>query len=113
MVKYVRNAFCGLTTVLVMSATTAASQDFVHKFTNPSFGGDPFIGTYLFGLAEAQKTATIPDTNATSQGGQIPGIGGGSGGDIGGPTIIIPSGDFLDDGLTVDADAGGTSDAGQ
>lgn len=60
------------------SGPTLASK-LVFRFTNPNFGGDPFISTYLLSQAQLQN--------------QSAGGGGGSltnPGSIGGPTIIIP-----------------------
>lgn len=80
------------------SATLA--NELVFQFMNPNFGGDPLNGTYLFGLAEAQQSATVRD--------DVTGIGGdtaaGTGG-IGGPTIIIPIATADGGTPTVDTDA--------
>ena len=42
---------------LVLSATAQAG-DLIYKPLNPSFGGDPFVGSYLLGKAQAQDTNT-------------------------------------------------------
>ena len=72
-------------------ATSASAGDLRFEFLNPSFGGNPNYGAYLFGLADAQRTATIPNTGGGGDGGgspAVPGVGGGGG--VTGPTIIIP-----------------------
>ncbi|PWE50546.1 hypothetical protein DEM26_06415 [Thioclava sp. NG1] len=78
---------------ITLAAGSASAQELIFKFKNPDFGGNPNYGSFLFGLADTQKTATITDLNQSSGGGTTtPGIGGGgsTGGSIGGPTIIIP-----------------------
>ncbi|KAA9005077.1 curli assembly protein CsgF [Histidinibacterium aquaticum] len=85
------------TTFAVVGALTcgaAAAENRNFNFINPNFGGNPNIGTFLFGLAEVQRTATIdPDElQGGGGGGQAPTPGVGGGGNIGGPTIIIPIG---------------------
>ena len=40
---------------LVLS-TTAQAGELIYKPLNPSFGGDPFVGSYLLGKAQAQDT---------------------------------------------------------
>uniref|UniRef100_UPI00356A048D hypothetical protein n=1 Tax=Roseovarius sp. TaxID=1486281 RepID=UPI00356A048D len=69
------------------------------------FGGDPNIGAFLFGVAEAQRTATnrTVDSDGGDADAPTPGIGGGS---IGGPTIIIPIGN-LGPGGGADINVGG------
>mgnify|MGYP006294049933 CR=1 FL=1 len=78
----------------------AAAENLNFNFLNPNFGGNPDLGVFLFGLAEAQLTGTVdPDeVNAAGGGGTAP-IDGIGGGDIGGPTIIIPVGDLGPDGV--------------
>jgi hypothetical protein len=73
----------------ILIAGSAHAENRVFNFISPSFGGNPNNGAFLFGVAQAQVTAT--DRNPVVGG---IGSGGGStvgnGGDIGGPTIIIP-----------------------
>lgn len=45
----------GLALVLSTTATTQAGE-LIYKPLNPSFGGDPFVGSYLLGKAQAQDT---------------------------------------------------------
>lgn len=77
-------------TVFISGAVSAENMNF--SFNNPNFGGNPNNGAFLFGLAEAQRTATANDTAAQGGGAQTPGVAGG--GNIGGPTIIIPIGNL-------------------
>lgn len=83
----------------VLTGNSAAAENLIFRYNNPNFGGNPNNGPYLFALADAQKTATIPESelSASGGGGAIPGIGGG--GSIGGPTIIIPIGNLGPDAL--------------
>lgn len=85
-----------LSIVVGLSSAPAMADNLNFGFNNPNFGGNPDIGAFLFGLAERQATATInrsptPSDPAAPGTPQIPGIGGGN---IGGPTIIIPIGDL-------------------
>ena len=80
-----------IVTIMIASTATAENRNF--NFLSPSFGGNPQNGVFLFGVAQAQLTAT--NRNPVASGGTAGaggGIGGGAtGGDtIGGPTIIIP-----------------------
>ena len=81
-------AFACIVSALAVAPAQAENLNF--RFNNPSFGGNPNNGSWLFGLAEAQRTATIDPDELDGGGGggaQIPGIGGGG---VGGPTIVIP-----------------------
>jgi curli production assembly/transport component CsgF len=40
---------------------SAFGGDLIYKPINPSFGGDPFVGSYLLGKAQSQDTNTDPD----------------------------------------------------
>lgn len=42
------------------AATFATAQDITFKFTNPSFGGNPFNSGHLLGLAEIQQQHEEP-----------------------------------------------------
>lgn len=76
----------GFATALACGGAHAENLNF--NYITPSFGGDPFIGSFLFGVAEAQRTATADTPSSNAGAGGTPGIG--SPGNIGGPTIIIP-----------------------
>ena len=52
-----RYGLTGMGLALVLSATAQAG-DLIYKPLNPSFGGDPFVGSYLLGKAQAQDTNT-------------------------------------------------------
>ncbi len=87
--------FSLLAVVLVISSAPAVADNLNFQFNNPNFGGFPDNGPFLFGLAEAQRTATTssPPAGAAPGAGApaIPGIGGTN---VGGPTIVIPIGDL-------------------
>ncbi|WP_404464624.1 curli assembly protein CsgF [Vreelandella aquamarina] len=55
----------GMAVVLVAMSVTATAGDLVYQPLNPSFGGDPFIGSYLLGKAQAQDTNTDPNSRRT------------------------------------------------
>ncbi|WP_409335775.1 MULTISPECIES: curli assembly protein CsgF [unclassified Halomonas] len=53
-----------LGTVAALALTSGAQAiagDLVYRPLNPSFGGDPFMGSYLLGKAQAQDTTTDPN----------------------------------------------------
>ena len=52
-----------LVTTLLASVFTlhASAGELVYTPINPSFGGDPFMGSYLLGKAQAQDTNTDPN----------------------------------------------------
>ncbi|HSP31089.1 MAG TPA: curli assembly protein CsgF [Halomonas sp.] len=52
-----------LTTTLLASVFTlhASAGELVYTPINPSFGGDPFMGSYLLGKAQSQDTNTDPN----------------------------------------------------
>ena len=51
-------ASIGLMTIAV---TQAQAGNLIYQPINPSFGGDPFVGSYLLGKAQAQDTTTDPN----------------------------------------------------
>lgn len=55
----------GMAVVLVAMSVTATAGDLVYQPLNPSFGGDPFMGSYLLGKAQAQDTNTDPSSRRT------------------------------------------------
>lgn len=73
---------------VVLGTAPATAGNLVYQFNNPNFGGNPNISTFLFGLAEAQRTATADIDGGGGGGAGAPAVGGTGG--IGGPTIIIP-----------------------
>ncbi|MFP3343830.1 curli assembly protein CsgF [Halomonas sp. SIMBA_159] len=55
----------GMGVVLGVMSMTATAGDLVYQPLNPSFGGDPFMGSYLLGKAQAQDTNTDPNSRRT------------------------------------------------
>lgn len=82
----------GPTVLVMLVGSQVNAGDLRFGFVNPSFGGNPNVGSFLFGLAEAQSGATRNDVaGASGSGGDGDGDGGiGSPGDISAPTISIP-----------------------
>jgi len=54
-------ASIGLMTIAV---TQTQAGNLIYQPINPSFGGDPFVGSYLLGKAQAQDTTTDPNTRS-------------------------------------------------
>lgn len=54
------SGFSFLFTVLMLAATAAQASSIVYRPTNPSFGGDPFNGSYLLGIANANNHYVKP-----------------------------------------------------
>lgn len=51
--------------VVVMGiGTNVHSGELIYQPINPSFGGDPFVGNYLLGKAQAQDTNTDPNVRS-------------------------------------------------
>ncbi|SEQ37773.1 Type VIII secretion system (T8SS), CsgF protein [Loktanella sp. DSM 29012] len=83
-----KTAFAAVIAAAIPSVSFSEDRNF--NFLSPSFGGNPNNGVFLFGVAQAQQSATNRDS---LEGAPTGGIGGGpavTGGNIGGPTIIIP-----------------------
>ncbi|MBP5979493.1 MAG: curli production assembly protein CsgF [Halomonas sp.] len=59
-----RNVRHSLVTLVLGSlmATTVSAGELIYQPLNPSFGGDPFMGTYLLGKAQAQDTNRDPNS---------------------------------------------------
>ncbi len=56
-----------LSAVCLLSVTMpCAGQDLVYQPVNPSFGGNPFNGDHLLGLATAQNKYTDPASRANA-----------------------------------------------
>ncbi|XKH60199.1 curli assembly protein CsgF [Halomonas sediminis] len=57
-----------LTTAALFSALSlpAFAGELVYQPINPSFGGDPFVGSYLLGKAQSQDTHTDPDARRST-----------------------------------------------
>lgn len=63
--KFMKKGLAGIGLSLVLS-TTAQAGDLIYKPLNPSFGGDPFVGSYLLGKAQAQDTNKDSSTSRAS-----------------------------------------------
>lgn len=50
--------------LMMIAVTQAQAGDLIYQPINPSFGGDPFVGSYLLGKAQAQDTNTNPNTRS-------------------------------------------------
>ena len=50
--------------LIIIAVTQAHAGDLIYQPINPSFGGDPFVGSYLLGKAQAQDTTTDPNTRS-------------------------------------------------
>lgn len=48
---------------LLCTSSLASAGELVYQPINPSFGGDPFNGSYLLGKAQAQDTHEAPSTS--------------------------------------------------
>ena len=49
-------------TLGALIASTASAGELIYRPLNPSFGGDPFMGSYLLGKAQSQDTNTDPNS---------------------------------------------------
>ncbi|SJN11324.1 Curli production assembly/transport component CsgF [Halomonas citrativorans] len=45
-------------------APVASAGELIYRPLNPSFGGDPFMGSYLLGKAQSQDTNKDPDSRS-------------------------------------------------
>nr|WP_252108468.1 curli assembly protein CsgF [Halomonas sp. S3-1-1] len=57
----------GVAALALAGTTHAVAGDLVYRPLNPSFGGDPFMGTYLLGKAQAQDTTTDPNARSVDR----------------------------------------------
>lgn len=48
--------------LLMTAPTFAFAGELIYQPINPSFGGDPFVGSYLLSKAQSQDTNTDPNT---------------------------------------------------
>lgn len=51
---------------VAMMASAASAQDMVYQPVDPSFGGNPFNSSHLFGIANAQNGYTDPNSQGAS-----------------------------------------------
>lgn len=52
---------CAAIALLIATPALASAGELIYQPINPSFGGDPFVGSYLLGKAQAQDTNTDPN----------------------------------------------------
>ncbi|ATH77072.1 curli assembly protein CsgF [Halomonas sp. NyZ770] len=54
---------CAFATAVMLGVVTLESVagELIYRPLNPSFGGDPFMGTYLLGKAQSQDTNVDPN----------------------------------------------------
>ncbi|AVI61904.1 curli assembly protein CsgF [Halomonas sp. GFAJ-1] len=52
-------------TLLLCSPLVVQAGELIYRPLNPSFGGDPFMGSYMLGKAQAQDTNTDPNARRT------------------------------------------------
>lgn len=53
---------CAVIITYISIGTQAHSGELIYRPINPSFGGDPFVGSYLLGKAQAQDKNIDPNT---------------------------------------------------
>ncbi len=49
---------------LLCASPLASAGELIYQPINPSFGGDPFAGSYLLGKAQAQDTHKDPSASS-------------------------------------------------
>lgn len=59
--KTSRKIGCAAFIVLMGVGTQSYSGELIYQPINPSFGGDPFVGSYLLNKAQVQDTNTDPN----------------------------------------------------
>ncbi|MFH7564895.1 curli assembly protein CsgF [Oceanimonas smirnovii] len=52
----------GIAVIFMMVPLSMQAGELVYQPLNPSFGGDPFMGSYLLGKAQAQDTTKDPNS---------------------------------------------------
>lgn len=62
-----RAAIMGGVLLSLWLPSTASSGELVYQPINPSFGGDPFVGSFLLGKAQSQNTQEDPDIPSFEQ----------------------------------------------
>lgn len=65
--KAIRTAGIGTALLAGLLTLQAHAGDLVYQPINPSFGGDPFMGNYLLGKAQAQDTNTDPNMRSSER----------------------------------------------
>jgi len=59
--KKLRNVSAATALLTLALSPVAQAGELIYQPLNPSFGGDPFVGSYLLAKAQAQDTNTDPD----------------------------------------------------
>ena len=59
--KKLRNVSAATALLTLALSPVAQAGELIYQPLNPSFGGDPFVGSYLLAKAQAQDTNTAPD----------------------------------------------------
>lgn len=64
-----KSAISAMTTGVLVSVLTlqASAGELVYRPLNPSFGGDPFMGSYMLNKAQSQDTNTDPNTRSVER----------------------------------------------
>lgn len=67
LLHYLHGITYGAAFFMLTASGLAVAGELIYKPINPSFGGDPFVGSYLLGKAQAQDTNKDPATNKSFQ----------------------------------------------
>lgn len=60
--KKLRNVSAATALLALALSPAAQAGELIYRPLNPSFGGDPFMGSHLLSKAQAQDTTTDPNT---------------------------------------------------
>lgn len=63
--KTIKNISTASALIALSLCSASSAGELVYRPLNPSFGGDPFMGSYLLGKAQAQDTNTDPSARRT------------------------------------------------
>lgn len=55
-------AYCGSVLLAGLLSLQVQAGEMIYEPLNPSFGGDPFMGSYMLNKAQSQDTNTDPNT---------------------------------------------------
>lgn len=59
--KMVKKLRLAAALIILLASTIVHGGELIYRPINPSFGGDPFMGSYLLGKAQSQDTNTDPN----------------------------------------------------
>ncbi|MDM7480673.1 MAG: curli assembly protein CsgF [Halomonas sp.] len=62
--KIIRNISAASAIFMLSIPHGSEAGELIYRPLNPSFGGDPFVGSYLLGKAQAQDTNSDPNTRS-------------------------------------------------